>query len=106
MVEDGGVPRSWVQCGAGWYLILSRLHYEQKPVSGLAPVSGQVPIGGSQPVDGDVVESTLSGSVAILDSRSAQVVWEGRFSSTRSGVDTDQPSPLGPRAAVLLHDRR
>jgi hypothetical protein len=63
------------------YLILSRLHYEQKAIHG----GGQLT---------DAVESTLSGNVSIVDTTTAHVVWEAHFETTRSGMDTlVDPSP-------------
>ena len=58
------------------YLILSRLHYEQQ-VAGTGQSMGH-----------STVESTLSGTVSILDTNTGKTVWAGTFSSTRGGVDT------------------
>jgi hypothetical protein len=59
------------------YLVLSRLSYEQRPVGGLS-----------------TVESTLSGTVSLLDAESGHVVWAGKFTSTRSGIDSmNAPHP-------------
>lgn len=55
------------------YFVLSRLHYEQETHAGSTM--------------GNTVQSTLSGRVSIVDTTSGAVVWEGEFSSTRSGVD-------------------
>ena len=64
------------------YLILSRLNYDQRDVGG----GGRLP--------NSTTESTLSGTVSILDVTEGRVVWEGKFSTTRSGVDTIvDPSP-------------
>jgi hypothetical protein len=54
------------------YLVLSRLSYDQHPVGSPA----------------NTVESTLAGTVSLLDMVSGQVVWEGKFTSTKSGVDS------------------
>ena len=59
------------------YLVLSRLNYDQHSVG-----------------DGRLVESTLTGNVSILDTTTGRIVWEGKFSSTKSGIDTVMdPSP-------------
>jgi len=64
------------------YVILSRLNYDQRVVGG----GGRLP--------NNTTESTLSGNVSILDVTNGRVVWEGKFSTTRSGVDTVvDPSP-------------
>jgi len=56
------------------YFALSRLHYEQATHGGN--------------LGGNIIESTLSGKVSLVDTTTGAVVWEGEFSSTRSGVDT------------------
>lgn len=59
------------------YLVLTRLNYDQHSVG-----------------DGQLVESTLTGNVSILDATNSRIVWEGKFSSTKSGIDTVvDPSP-------------
>ncbi len=64
------------------YVILSRLNYDQRVVGG----GGRLP--------NRTTESTLSGTVSILDVTEGHVVWEGKFSTTRSGIDTIvDPSP-------------
>jgi len=77
--EDGGTdPSKLAELKAGLdarYFALSRLHYEQ-----VAHGAGSM--------GGNTVESTLSGKVSIVDTTTGAVVWEGEFSSTRSGVDT------------------
>ncbi|MDC3957419.1 hypothetical protein [Polyangium jinanense] len=63
------------------YFVLARLHYEQV-------------VHGAGSMGGNAVESTLSGKVSIVDTTSGAIVWEGEFSSTRSGVDTQvDPHP-------------
>ncbi|MRG97931.1 hypothetical protein [Polyangium spumosum] len=57
------------------YFVLSRLKYEQS-------------VHGGGRMGGNTVESTLTGKVSLVDTTSGAVVWEGEFSSTRSGVDT------------------
>lgn len=77
--EDGGTtPDRLAEFKASLdarYFVLSRLHYEQE-------------VHGGGRMGGDTVQSTLSGKVSIVDTTSGAVVWEGEFSSTRSGVDT------------------
>ncbi|TKC98253.1 hypothetical protein [Polyangium fumosum] len=63
------------------YFALSRLHYEQA-------------VHGGGNMAGNTVQSTLSGRVSLVDTKSGAVVWEGEFVSTRSGVDTQvDPHP-------------
>lgn len=73
--EDGGTdPSRLAELKASLdarYFVLARLHYEQAMRMG-----------------GSTTESTLTGKVSIVDTTSGAVVWEGEFSSTRSGVDT------------------
>jgi hypothetical protein len=82
--EGGTDPSRLAQIKASLnarYFVLSRLHYEQ-----LAHGGGSMA--------GNTVESTLSGKVSIVDTTSGAIVWEGEFSSTRSGVDNQvDPHP-------------
>lgn len=64
------------------YLILTRLNYDQRAV------------GGGGRMANSTTESTLNGDVSILDSTTGHVVWQGKYSSTKSGIDTVvDPSP-------------